>query len=172
MLTKSTPKIATAELHDTTLAYPGFIGSHETVLKRFAEQSDVITKALLRSLLASIGKAELESKLTANPGDSGLKLITAPTNERRQDAPDTTHTDGGLLTLLWCPLLSSQIQNPRTKEWLWVEPKEGCAIVNVADALQRHTGDQLHSCIHRVLQLGDGAEERHFLSYYLRPSTA
>ena len=111
-------------------------------------------------------------ELTATPGDSGLKFISAATNTRREDHPDTTHTDGGLLTLLWCPQLSSQIQDPKTKEWLWVEPKEGCAIVNVADALQQHTDDRLHSCVHRILQPGDGVEERHFLSYYLRPSTA
>ncbi|KAL2126945.1 hypothetical protein VTI74DRAFT_11582 [Chaetomium olivicolor] len=165
-------EFATTELQEKALIFPGMLRAHEAVLARFMEQSDKVTKTLLRSLLVSIGKPELEATMIANPGDSGLKFISAPTSARRQDTPDTTHTDSGILTLLWCPQLSSQIQDPHTKEWAWVEPKEGCAIVNVADALQELTGGRLHSCVHRVLQPGDGVEERHFLSYYLRPSKA
>jgi isopenicillin N synthase-like dioxygenase len=148
------------------------LAAHSALLTRFTQQSDKVTKALLHSLLTSINQPELEAALTANPGDSGLKFISAPTAARRADAPDTTHTDGGILTLLWCPQLSSQIRDPKTGEWAWVEPREGCAIVNVADALQAATGGRLHSCVHRVAQPGDGVEERLFLSYYLRPGRA
>ncbi|KAK4149921.1 hypothetical protein C8A00DRAFT_37479 [Chaetomidium leptoderma] len=165
-------EFATTELQEKALVFPGMLGAHEAVLARFTEQCDKATKTLLRSLLSSIGKPELEATMLANPGDSGLKFISAPTSARREDAPNTTHTDSGILTFLWCPQLSSQIRDPHTREWAWVEPKEGCAIVNVADALQGLTGGQLHSCVHRVLQPGDGVEERHFLSYYLRPSNA
>jgi isopenicillin N synthase-like dioxygenase len=164
-------QFATAELQNTPLSFPGMLAAHAPLLTRFTQRSDKVTKALLHSLLTSLNKPELETTLTSNPGDSGLKFISAPTCARREDAPDTTHTDGGLITLLWCPLLSSQIRDPQTKEWAWVEPRDGCAIVNVADALQEATGGRLHSCVHRVAQPGDGVEVRVFLSYYLRPAS-
>jgi hypothetical protein len=37
-------------------------------------------------------------------------------------------------------------------DWRFVEPRVGCAIVNVADSLQRATEGQLMSCLHRVGQ--------------------
>lgn len=160
-----------SEISDTSLAFPDLMGSYDALMKRCALKCDEITKILLNSLLRSLGKPELESIMTANPGDSGLKLLDVPTSERRQDAPDTTHTDSGILTLLWCPQLYNQIQDPATKEWQWVEQKEGLAIANVADTLQAHTDGKLHSCVHRIWQPGDGAGERLFLSYYLRPAT-
>jgi isopenicillin N synthase-like dioxygenase len=168
----SSLQIATAELQDKPLAFPGMMDAHEALLSRFTEKSDTVCKALLRSLLSGLGKPELEPPMLANPGDSGFKLISMPTSARRADAPDTTHTDGGILTILWCPQMAIQIQDRKTKEWAWVEPKEGCTIVNVADALQERTGGSLCSSVHKVLQPGDGVGERHFLSYYLRPSTA
>ena len=148
------------------------MNAHQELIVRFTEQSDEVCKVLLRSLLVSLGQQELEATMLANPGDSGFKLISMPTSARRADAPDTTHTDGGILTLLWCPQMAIQIQDRHTKEWSWVEPKEGCAIVNVADTLQERTQGSLCSSVHKVLQPGDGVGERHFLSYYLRPSTA
>ena len=139
-------------------------------LVQFAEKSDWLAKLLLDALLTEIDQKGL-NEMVAKPGDSGLKFISAPTNVRREDAPDTTHTDGGIITLLWCPQTSSQIRDRDTGEWTWVEPRAGHALVNVADALQDKTGGRLHSSVHRVSQPGDGVEERHFLSYYLRPGS-
>jgi len=166
----SWPQIARDELSNETLAFPGVLAAHSSTLTRFSQQSDFVTKKLLASLTRSLNK-QWAQDLDA-PSPSGLKFISAPTSEMRSAAPDTTHTDGGILTLLWCPQLSSQILDPQTKEWRWVEPREGCTLVNVADALQSETGGVLHSCVHRVSQPGDGVEERHFISYYLRPGTA
>lgn len=128
-----------------------------------------MAKTMLRSLAESAGM-EADESVRASKSDSGFKFISIPTVARRHEAPDTTHTDTGMLTLLWCPQLSSQILDPRTNEWSWVEPVEGHVLVNVANTLQSMTRGRLHSCVHRVSQPTDRVEKRHMLSYYLRPA--
>jgi isopenicillin N synthase-like dioxygenase len=103
------------------------------------------------------------------PSDSGLKFISSPTMANRKDAPDTTHTDSGVLTLLWATQLSSQILDPLTNRWSWVETPDGHTLVNVADTLQRESDGRFKSCTHRVTQPKGFCGPRHFLSYYLRP---
>ncbi|KAK1961987.1 Clavaminate synthase-like protein [Colletotrichum sublineola] len=53
-------------------------------------------------------------------------------------------------------------------EWQYVEPRPGCAIVNVADVLRFLTNDRLKSAVHRVLPLPD--VDRYSVTYFLRPS--
>ncbi|KAK8076155.1 hypothetical protein PG994_003427 [Apiospora phragmitis] len=38
------------------------------------------------------------------------------------------------------------------QEWTPVEPKEGCVVVNVGDALQATSGNRAHAPLHRVVQ--------------------
>ncbi|KAJ5387066.1 hypothetical protein N7509_009607 [Penicillium cosmopolitanum] len=102
--------------------------------------------------------------------DSGIKFVSGPTKASVADVPDTTHTDGGSITLLWCDKWASQMQTKETKEWLWIDPKPGCVLVNFANYLQTQTGGRLHSPVHRVSQPSDGAEDRYFVSYFLRPN--
>lgn len=84
--------------------------------------------------------------------------------------PDTTHTDGGSITLLWCEKWASMMQTKETKEWLWVDPKPDCVLVNVANYLQDQAGLRVHSPVHKVSQPFDGEENRYFVSYFLRPN--
>jgi isopenicillin N synthase-like dioxygenase len=102
--------------------------------------------------------------------DSGIKFVSGPTKASVSDVPDTTHTDGGSITLLWCEEWASQMQTKDTKEWLWIDPKPGCVLVNFANYLQSQTGGRLYSPVHRVSQPLDGAEDRYFVSYFLRPN--
>ncbi|KAK0378810.1 hypothetical protein CLIM01_03857 [Colletotrichum limetticola] len=53
-------------------------------------------------------------------------------------------------------------------EWQYVEPRPGCAVVNVADVLRFLTRDRLKSAVHRVLPLPD--VDRYSVTYFLRPS--
>jgi isopenicillin N synthase-like dioxygenase len=59
------------------------------------------------------------------------------------------------------------------EDWRFVEPRVGCAIVNVADSLQRATEGRLMSCLHRVGQPAPVPEpseqDRVCVLYYLRP---
>ncbi|THC88212.1 hypothetical protein EYZ11_012340 [Aspergillus tanneri] len=122
-------EIACDELKDEELAFPGILAEHKVVLAHFTKQCDLITKIILHSLSNSLGLQDDDQRQIANldvkPSPSGVKFISAPTSARLENTPDTTHTDGGLLTLLWCPQWSSQILDPRTNTWSWVEHKEG-----------------------------------------------
>ena len=90
----------------------------------------------------------------------------------------------GTITLLFCDDYTTEVrlsdgseegeggereQQPR---WAFVEPKDGCAIVNVADSLQRLSGGVLKSRLHRVGQPVRGGGDRYCVLYYLRPSAA
>ena len=103
------------------------------------------------------------------PSDSALQLIYAPTKRKRADVGDTTHTDSGTLTILFCDQWGIMIEHPETKVWGFAEPKPGCALVNVADFLQSMSGNKLHSCRHRVSQPVEGFQRRHYVVSYLRP---
>lgn len=135
---------------------------------------DTITRVVLRSLSASLGPNELSALENAHRpdgrSDSGLKFVSGPTKACIADVPDTTHTDGGSVTLLWCEKWASQMQTKETKEWLWIDPKPDCVLVNVANYLQSQSGDRLHSPVHKVSQPVDGEEDRYFVSYFLRPN--
>lgn len=105
------------------------------------------------------------------PSDTGLKLILQPSCAKLSDAPDTTHTDSGTLTLLFYKDWSVHAFLPDTNLWAFTPPLEGCALVNVANSLQRLSGGRLHSPKHGVTQPFDGAKNRYYLSYFLRPET-
>ncbi|PLB33269.1 putative oxidoreductase, 2OG-Fe(II) oxygenase family [Aspergillus candidus] len=140
----------------------------------FLNICDGITRVVLRSLSESLGPNELSVLENAHRpdghSDSGLKFVSGPTKAFIANVPDTTHTDGGSVTLLWCEKWASQMQTKETKEWLWIDPKPGCVLVNVANYLQRESGDRLHSPVHKVSQPVDGEEDRYFVSYFLRPN--
>lgn len=127
-------------------------------------------------------------------------LFYGPTKNTRAEVPDNQHTDEGTLTLMFCEDWSVQLCLPEpkpkleggeqeegkqgkeaevgegdkeegnNKKWVFVPPKHGCAIVNVADGLQRASGGRFVSCRHRVTQPVDGmVRRRWFVVVYLRP---
>lgn len=104
--------------------------------------------------------------------DSGLKFESLPKKERLEDIPPSEHTDRGSLTLLFCEDFTTELRAPETRGWKFIMPKEGCAIVNVGDALQTLTEGEgmLVSCLHRVGQPLAGAGERVCVLYYLSPN--
>jgi isopenicillin N synthase-like dioxygenase len=106
------------------------------------------------------------------PSDTGLKLVWETMQESLSDVVENKHTDSGTLTILFCEQWGTQLQLPDTGNWAFAQPMEGCALVNVAYSLQRLSGGRLHSCLHRVTQPGDGALNRVFVLYFLRPEKA
>lgn len=105
------------------------------------------------------------------PSDTGLKLVLHPSVAKLADVGETLHTDSGTLTLLFYVDWSIHTFLQDANIWAFTPPLEGCALVNVADSLQRLSGGKLHSPKHRVTQPFDGAKNRYYLSYFLRPET-
>lgn len=103
------------------------------------------------------------------PSDTGLKIVLAPSLAKKSDVGENLHTDGGTLTLLFYKEwgLHAFIRAPGI--WAFIQPIEGCAVINVGNSLQRISRFKYHSPEHRITQPVDGAKDRYYLSYFLRP---
>jgi isopenicillin N synthase-like dioxygenase len=97
-----------------------------------------------------------------------LKYQPQPVEER--GVPHAAHTDMGTLTFLFTRQVGLQIRSPVSKEWAWVQPMEGHAIVNLGDGMSLLTNGYLRSCVHRVSPLPDQAmPTRYSFAYMVRP---
>ncbi|CAG8953836.1 hypothetical protein HYFRA_00006728 [Hymenoscyphus fraxineus] len=105
------------------------------------------------------------------PSGTIIRMVRYPsqtTDDRRTAL--LPHTDYGTLTLLVSVLGGLQILPHGASEWQYVEPKPGCVIVNVGDALVEWTGGVLRSNLHRAtVPPGLQAEcVRHSIAYLIR----
>ncbi|KAK6339764.1 hypothetical protein TWF718_009158 [Orbilia javanica] len=172
------PNVSTFEVLrdevDENASLPKAFQPETGVISRFVSDSQnlVTTMAARLSELLWPGSHNcLESHYRPSEASkTSLKVIRGPMLEKLADVGDNTHTDGGILTLMYCDKWTTQIELPNGGEWAWVDPIPGHAIVNVGDALQTFSGGRLRSCKHRVSQVGDGAEERWAITYFLRPA--
>ncbi|KAJ5920247.1 hypothetical protein N7516_011105 [Penicillium verrucosum] len=156
------------------MTLPSPFAEHAEEILDLSNICDTIVRTLLRSISDSLGLGEPSSLETAHrpdvKSDSGIKFVSGPTKASLSDVPDTTHTDSGSITLLWCEKWASQMRTKETKEWLWIDPKPNRVLVNLANYLQDQTGGRLHSPVHRVSQPLGGVEDRYFVSYFFRPN--
>lgn len=153
------------------LTLPSPFAEHDVATREFSNICDKIVRTCLHRLSDSLGLGDIDDAHQPDgKSDSEIKFVSYPTKASAADAPDTTHTDSGSITLLWCEKWASQMQTKGTKEWLWIYPKPGCVLVNIGNHLQGLTGGRLHSPVHRVSQPIDGVEDRYFVSYFLRPN--
>jgi len=170
-------EMARDEMSQSTFKLPGVLGENASVLKRFSENCDAACYTMLSSLSDALqlqgSRRFEESHRRAETSDSGLKLIYEPSLEKLADVGENLHTDSGTFTLLFYDLwgLHAEVQDAK-HQWAFIAPKDGCALINVADSLHKLSGDRLHSPRHRVTQPGDGFAKRYYLSYFLRPEHA
>lgn len=165
--------MARDEMAQKKLGLPSILEDRIELLERFSAPCDAANQTML-SCLSDALKLDPASRFenrhrVDRPSDCGLKLIYEPLKSKLADVVDNKHTDQGSLTLVFCEQWGVQMELPETKEWAFVEPKPGHALVNVADSLQALSGGKLHSCLHRVTQPADGFERRYYVVYFLRP---
>lgn len=170
-----TLEIAREDALTTHAGIPSSMRPSAETLQYFIAASHHITLTMLTALSKSMNQPQLLDAHTDAPNDCGLKFESVPMEERLEDVPPSEHTDMGTLTLLFCPEYTTELRVPGTtkpnERWEFIEPRQGCAIVNVADSLQRLTSGQLMSSLHRVGQPHPGAAERFCMLYYLRPDS-
>jgi isopenicillin N synthase-like dioxygenase len=157
-------------------AIPSSMRTHAEMLQYFITASHDITLILLNHLSKALNMPSLLTAHSDKHNDCALKFESVPMEARLEDVPFSEHTDMGTFTLLFCPeyttelpVRSSSSSTAAEKAWEFIEPRAGCAIVNVADSLQRLTDGELVSSLHRVGQPLASAKERFCLLYYLRP---
>ncbi|KAL2401282.1 hypothetical protein ABEF93_004546 [Exophiala dermatitidis] len=168
------------------LQLPSVLQDVRASLTKLSSACDLACRLMLSQLGDALGQRFPEcahdSKPTSNTEQTGLKLCHKEPSETDTQTHGNAHTDSGLLTLLFYDQPTLQIAARDGREagkWLTVEPRPGCAVVNVADALQKRTegngegeGDgelQLHSPLHRVVQPAGLCKERLSAVYFLRP---
>ncbi|KAH6640022.1 putative gibberellin 2-beta-dioxygenase 7, partial [Truncatella angustata] len=80
------------------------------------------------------------------------------------------HTDVGTLTILFSDKKGLQARHPLTHEWRYLDPKEGCAVINVGDSLRFLSEKGFQSALHRVVPSADATIDNRFsCAYFLRP---
>lgn len=159
-----------------TFVFPKTLEDHAVLLERFSSLCHSVNQTML-SCLSDALKLDNASRFEnshrdGRPSDTALNLFYAPTKRKRTDVVDTTHTDSGTLTLLFSDQWGIMMEHPETKAWAFIEPKPGCALINVADFLQSLSGNKLHSCRHCVTQPVDGFQRRYYVVSFLRPEKA
>lgn len=164
------------ELVQEALQLPNSLDNVTEMLKQFSEHCNFACHTML-SCLSNALKLDDTSRFETHhrkgePSETGLKLIYEPSLNKLADVNDNLHTDSGTFTLLFYDQWGLHIELPDAKQWAFTEPIPGCALINVANSLQRLSENKLCSPQHRVTQPADGFAKRYYISYFLRPEHA
>ncbi|ORY60935.1 uncharacterized protein BCR38DRAFT_459872 [Pseudomassariella vexata] len=144
-----------------------------SILENSIAGSNIITKSILSALstgLGLTGASRFEnSHRNDRPSTSTLAMMHYIPSDPKiaTNIGHQKHTDISSLTLLFSEQWGMQVRPPRAREFGFVEPKPGCAIVNVGDSLRFASGHTMQSCIHRVVPF-DPTEHRYSIAYFLR----
>jgi isopenicillin N synthase-like dioxygenase len=145
-----------------------------TTLKKFVRLVNNATTIIMERLSVSLELPEGASLSNYHrpnmPSSDIIRLLKYHAQDiQERGALHTPHTDLGSLTFLFTRQPGLQILAPNSDEWTWVEPREGCAIVNLGDMMALLTNDYLRSCLHRVAPLpGQAMPTRYSFAYLVR----
>lgn len=133
-----------------------------------------VLRALDRTM-ANSEAAEDFLALNHRPSLASTTCLTAQRypllSEESTNAGLASHTDVGSLTILFCGERGLQVLSPDTKEWQYVEPKKGCAVINVGDSLRFLSNKSFRSALHRVVPYpGTTIKNRSSCAYFIRPN--
>ncbi|ETS81106.1 hypothetical protein PFICI_06108 [Pestalotiopsis fici W106-1] len=168
-------KVSRDEIQRSNPHLPDVMKNHPDIkiLENGIAGCNVVTKTILSALSTGLGlsgAARFEnSHRNDRPSTTTMAMMhyipSDPTVA--QKIGHQKHTDISSLTLLYSSQWGLQIRPPRAREFGFVEPKQGCAIVNVGDSLRFASGHKMQSCIHRVVPF-DPTEHRYSIAYFLR----
>jgi isopenicillin N synthase-like dioxygenase len=156
---------------------PPVLQQEQPLISGFMDQLHGIALNILKGLDQSNGSAKGEGGFFASkhrpsePSTSCLLLIRYATLDF--GIPETglaPHTDVGSMTILFSDKRGLQARHPITHEWRYLDPKEGCAVINVGDSLRFLSEKKLQSALHRVIpSAGPAIDNRFSCAYFLRP---
>lgn len=154
---------------------PQVIDLHMSSLHTLTSAISKAASTILSSLSSSL-KLQPEENLQNNhnthlPSPDLIRLLkyhVQPPSER--GSSHIPHTDLGSLSFLFTKQYGLQILGAESGEWEWMQPRGGCAIVNIGDCLSLLTNKTFRSCRHRVKALpGQAMKERYSFAYFMRP---
>ncbi|CCT65298.1 related to gibberellin 20-oxidase [Fusarium fujikuroi IMI 58289] len=155
-------------------ALPSVVEENLELFDQFNASCHFILKLLL-DCLSDVLNLRGASRLDTHHRDDARSKSTLyflhypPGTQSLNEVGQNMHTDIGTLTLLFAPQWGLQVVSPMTGAWEYVQPREGRAIVNVADTLRFLSNKRFRSALHRVLPIGGvQKEDRYAVSYFLR----
>ncbi|KAG9233308.1 hypothetical protein BJ875DRAFT_403260 [Amylocarpus encephaloides] len=168
-------KVSRDEIQKSSPHIPSIIKNSPdiTVLENAIASCNIATKTILSALSTACGltgAARFEnSHRNDRPSTTTLSMMHYIPSDPAKDQKigHQKHTDISSLTLLFSEEWGMQIRPPKSKEFGFVAPKPGCAIINVGDSLRFASGHKMQSCIHRVVPF-DPAQHRYSIAYFLR----
>lgn len=142
------------------------------ILEDSIASCNIITKVLLSALSTGMGLTGAARFENAHRNDRPSTTTLAmmhyvPTEPDDRKIGHQKHTDISSLTLLFAEQWGLQIRPPGAREFGFVKPKDGCAVINVGDSLRFASGHRMQSCIHRVVPF-KADEHRYSIAYFLR----
>ncbi|KAF3061546.1 putative 2og-fe oxygenase superfamily protein [Daldinia childiae] len=142
------------------------------VLEHAIAGANIATKTILSALstgLGLTGASRFENThRNDRPSTSTIAMMHyIPSDPTAKNIGHQKHTDISSLTFLFAEQWGLQVRPPGAKEFGFVEPKDGMAVINVGDSLRFASGHTMQSCIHRVVPL-DPTEHRYSIAYFLR----
>lgn len=142
------------------------------VLENAIGDSNIISKTILSALSTGLGLTGPDrfenSHRNHRPSTSTLAMMHyIPSDPTDKNIGHQKHTDISSLTILFSEQWGLQIRPPGSREFGFVAPKPGTAVVNVGDSLRFASGHTMQSCIHRVVPLNPD-EHRYSIAYFLR----
>ncbi|EFX00930.1 2og-Fe oxygenase family protein [Grosmannia clavigera kw1407] len=156
---------------------PAVISSESDVqvLEDAIAGANIVTKTMLAALSTAMGLTGAERFESRHrndrPSTSTLAMMhyvpSDPTDPANETVGHQKHTDISSLTLLFSEQWGLQIRPPGAREFGFVAPRPGTAVVNVGDSLRFASGHTMMSCIHRVVPF-DPTEHRYSIAYFLR----
>ncbi|KAI0895512.1 hypothetical protein F4806DRAFT_497082 [Annulohypoxylon nitens] len=104
------------------------------------------------------------------PSETGLKIGFQSSDPEPWEVTGGAHTDMSILSMLFYDAATMELPSSASPDtWELIEPVDGCCVVNIADSLQKSTGGEFHSPIHRVVQPDNVPKSgTPMIIYYLR----
>ncbi|CAO1637536.1 unnamed protein product [Sympodiomycopsis kandeliae] len=153
---------------------PPTLSPHQARLSLLITHCRRICLTLLHHLEVALSQSEhlLTSQHTGI--DDRLRLISYPSQSQNDQKGIRAgqHTDYGSLTLLFQSAIGGlQVYDSKSNTWIDVLPKEGCLVVNVADALEFWLGGLFESSLHRVVEprVQQEQQQRLSMAYFCQP---
>ncbi|KAI1455139.1 hypothetical protein F4805DRAFT_290597 [Annulohypoxylon moriforme] len=155
-----------------TRKLPAVLKPFEADMGGLISSCDTIVRDLMSVLL--VDPSSRGENPANKPNDTGLKICLQAAHFAPWEVTGHAHTDMGVLSLLFYNAATMELPalpstDASAENWELIEPVDGCVVVNVADTLQRMSGGEFHSPVHRVVQPDNVPETgTPIIIYYLR----
>lgn len=157
--------------------FPNVILDGKDIVRNYMTKSHEIVLVILEILSVNLGlSAQTLPDLhrLMQPSGDQLRFTKATMHPmQKQNIPDVSfgaHTDYGSITILFNRLYGLQVLIAN-KDWFYVRPLPGHAILNLGDAMVKLTGGLLKSNVHRVVTAPglNQVRDRYSVVYFSRP---